>query len=46
MNLDFLAEIYTDRIIICGQTLHRPSNIAPSQWMAKWESWNEALASL
>lgn len=32
------AVVYSDRIVICGQTIKRPSGIAPSQWLSIWES--------
>lgn len=26
-----------DHVIICGQFVKRPANIAPSQWLSYWE---------
>ena len=30
--------IYTDKVIIEGQEVKRPSTFSPSQWRAVWES--------
>lgn len=29
--------VYADRVVVCGTTVPRPQEIAPSQWLRYWE---------
>jgi hypothetical protein len=36
-------DVYTDHVIIEGQTIRRPSYISRSQWMQQWEMINAKI---